>query len=146
MSQSDQQKWENSVEWIGLVAGCIIKQDGKYLLVQEKQEKAYGLWNVPAGYVDKGEEVEAAAVREVKEESGYDVVLDGLIGLYHDSTKEPLKHAFKAQIVGGELSTPDDEILDAKWLTYEEVRDLNEEKKIRARWVFDAISKVEKEY
>ncbi len=43
MSDSDQTKWEDTVEWVGIIAGCIIKQDGKYLLVQEKQPKAYGL-------------------------------------------------------------------------------------------------------
>lgn len=138
-----QEEWQQSVTWIGIVAGCVIKQDGKYLLVQEKQPKVHGLWNLPAGYVDKDEEVEHAAIREAKEESGYDVELDGLIGLYHDTTKEPLKHIFKAYIVGGELDIPEDEILDAKWLTYDEVKSLHEDGKLRARFIFDAISKME---
>ena len=143
MAQMTQQEWENSVEWIGVVAGSVIKKDGKYLLVQEKQPKAYGLWNLPAGYVDKGEEVEAAAVREAKEESGYDVKLDGLIGLYHETTKEPVKHIFRAHIVGGELRAQEDEILDVKWLTYDEVKTLNSEGKLRAAFIFEVISKVE---
>lgn len=140
-----QQEWQQSVTWIGIVAGCVIKKDGKYLLVQEKQPKVYGLWNLPAGYVDKDEEVEHAAIREAKEESGYDVELDGLIGLYHDTTKEPLKHVFKAHVVGGELHIPEDEILDAKWLTYDEIKKLHEDGKLRARFIFEAISKVEAE-
>jgi ADP-ribose pyrophosphatase YjhB (NUDIX family) len=86
------------------------------LLVQEKQEKVYGKWNIPAGYVDKDEEVEHAAIREVKEESGYDVELDGLIGIYHDTTKEPVKQVYKAHIVGDDLKIQEDEILNAKWL------------------------------
>lgn len=140
-----QEEWQQSVTWIGIVAGCVIKKDGKYLLVQEKQPKVYGLWNLPAGYVDKDEEIEHAAIREAQEESGYDVELDGLIGLYHDTTKEPLKHIFKAHIIGGELNIPEDEILDAKWLTYDEVKHLQDDGKLRARFIFDTISRVEAE-
>lgn len=138
-----QEEWKQSVEWIGIVAGCVIKQDDKYLMVQEKQPKAYGLWNLPAGYVDKDEEVKDAAVREVKEETGYDVELDGLIGIYHDTTKEPVKHVYQAHVVGGDLTIQEDEILDVKWLSYDEVKTLNDEGKIRARFIFEAISKVE---
>ncbi len=56
-----QSKWEDTVAWVGVVAGCVIRRDSTYLLVQEKQKKAYGLWNLPAGYVDKGETIEQAA-------------------------------------------------------------------------------------
>lgn len=138
-----QEEWEQSVTWIGIVAGCVINQDGKYLLVQEKQQKVYGLWNLPAGYVDKDEEIEHAAIREAKEESGYDVELDGQIALYHEETKRPLKHIFKAHIVGGDLKIQENEILDAKWLSFEEVKQLEEQGKLRAPWIIDAISKVE---
>ena len=66
----DDKQWRESVEWVGIVAGCLIEKDGRYLLVQEKQPKVYGLWNLPAGYVDKGEAIRQAAIREAKEESG----------------------------------------------------------------------------
>ena len=141
--KDSQTKWEDTVEWVGVVAGCIIRQDDKYLLVQEKQPKAYGLWNVPAGYVDKGESIEQAAIREVKEESGYDVALGGRVGVYHESVEKPVKHAFEARIVGGDLNIQLDEILDAAWLTLDEIKALNEENKIRAPWVWDAINRVE---
>lgn len=131
--------------WIGIVAGCVIKQDGKYLLVQEKQQKVYGLWNIPAGYVDKDEEIEQAAIREVKEETGYDAELDGQIAMIHESVKRPLKHVFKAHIVSGELTVQEDEILDAKWFSLTEIQTLNEQHKLRANWILDTISKVEAE-
>jgi ADP-ribose pyrophosphatase YjhB (NUDIX family) len=140
-----QEEWEHSVQWIGIVAGSIIREEGKYLMVQEAQPKVKGLWNVPAGYVDKDEDVKVAAIREAKEESGYDIELDGLIGLYHDSTNEPLKHVYRARIVGGELKAQEDEIMDAKWLGYDEIKILNENGEIRARWIYDAITKVEEE-
>ncbi len=140
-----QEEWEQSITQIGIVAGCVIRQDDKYLLIQEKQPKVYGLWNLPAGYVDKNEEVDRAAIREVKEETGYDVELDGLIGLYHETTRGSLKHIYKAHIVGGELKIPEDEILNARWLTYDEVNKLHDDSKLRAFLVFDAISKMEAE-
>ncbi len=98
---------------------------------------------MPAGYVDKGESIEQAPIREAKEESGYDVELDKEIGVYHESTSRPVKHAFMAHIVGGELAIQLDEILDAKWLTYAEISSLNDDGKVRAPWIWDAISKVE---
>lgn len=132
------------MQWVGVVAGCVIKQDGKYLLVQEKQERAYGLWNLPAGYVDKGEEIEAAAIREAKEETGYKIALLKKAWVYHENSQIPVKHAFAAKIVGGELKIQEDEILDVKWLTYQEVEKLKGAGKIRAPWIFDAITKVER--
>ncbi|QQS26984.1 NUDIX domain-containing protein [bacterium] len=143
MNKLSQEEWEASIQRIGIVAGCIIFRDGKYLMVQERQEKVYGLWNVPAGYVDNGEEAETAAIREALEESGYEVVLEGLIGLYHDTTFEPLKHVYEARVVGGDLRIQEDEILDAKWLTFTEIKNLNKDKKLRARWIFDAICRAE---
>lgn len=47
---------------VEVVAGVVIKQDGKYLLLQEKQPKAYMLWNFPAGKVDIGETFEQTAI------------------------------------------------------------------------------------
>lgn len=138
-----QAEWEASVQWVGIIAGCVIRQDGKYLLVQEKQQKVYGLWNLPAGYVDKGESVEHAAVREVKEETGYDVELGELIGLYHEETARPIKHVYKAKIVGGELAVQQDEILDVQWLSYQEIIEIHQSGKLRADWILDAIGKVE---
>ena len=54
-------------------AGCIIEKDGKYLLVQEAQKHVYGLWNLPAGKVEEGYTIAETAVKEAKEETGFDV-------------------------------------------------------------------------
>jgi 8-oxo-dGTP diphosphatase len=146
MPQTENQTdWEKTVEWVGIVAGCVVKKDGKYLLVQEKQTKVYGLWNLPAGHVDKGEtiEQEQAAIREVKEETGYDVALGEQIGIYHERPGTPVKHIFSAEINGGELKIQEDEILDVKWLSLEEVKVLKETDKLRTSWIWDVITRVE---
>ena len=59
------------------------------MLVRRAIEPGYGLWVFPGGYVDRGEEITAAALREAKEESGLDVRLDGLINVYSYSGGGP---------------------------------------------------------
>ncbi len=127
---------------VKVVAGVVIKKDGKYLLVQEKQPNAYGLWNFPAGKVDVGETIEQAAVREAKEESGYDVEIIRKIDIYQDSASNPVGHAFEAKIVGGELKFQQEELLDAKWFTFDEIKNMKE--KLRGNWIMEAISDLEK--
>ena len=137
--------WVKSVQWVGVVVGCVIEQNGKYLLVQEKQPKVYGLWNLPAGYVGKGESIESAAIRETKEESGLDIALDSQILLVHENNNATIKHVFKAHIIGGDLHAQESEILDVKWFTYDEIIKLNDDGKIRNTWMLDAIKKVHNE-
>lgn len=126
---------------VEVVVGVVIKQDSKYLLVQEKQPKAYGLWNFPAGKVDLGESLEQAAIREAKEESGYDVELVKEIDIFHAQATDVVKHAYEAKIIGGELNFPDDEILDAKWFTPEEIKQMKD--KLRGGWILETISILE---
>lgn len=135
------EEWEASIERVGVITGCLIRADDKYLLVQEKQQGAYGLWNLPCGHVDKGEDVESAAVREAKEETGYDVVLVEQIALYHETAAQSVKHIFSANIAGGELTPQEGEILDVKWLTFDEIKSIQDNGKIRAPWVWDVVQK-----
>lgn len=130
-------------EAVGVVVGCLIKLNGKYLLVQEVKSEDYGLWIIPAGHVDKGESLEASAMREAKEESGYDVKIIQEVALIHETASKTVKHVFEAQVVGGELMPREGEILDAKWLTYDEVKALNQAGKLRRPWVWDVIRKDE---
>ena len=121
------------------LSGCLIEKDGKFLLVQEAQKKAYKLWNMPAGHVDEGEAVEQAAVRETKEEAGYDVVLVRKLGVYQ-TKRGPSLHIFLAQIVGGELAYPEHEILDARWFTLQQITALGAEEKLRGPYILSAIN------
>lgn len=137
MNRSD---WEESVEWARVVAACVIYKDAKYLMVQEKQERAYGLWNPPTGHVDKGEELEHAAIREAKEETGYDVRLVSKLGVYHPTIKSAIKHTFIAEITGGSMKAQKSEILQVKWLSFAEIKELYENGKLRAEWIWQAIN------
>lgn len=143
MKQLSQEEWEASIAWSKVVAGCVIYHDGKYLLVQEKQPKVYGLWNIPAGHVDKGETIEAAAVREAQEETGYEVELGEKIDIYQEVVESPVRHAFTAKIIGGDLKVQPNEILDAKWFSFEEVTQMLKAGQLRVEWIYDAISRVQ---
>jgi len=126
-------------QMVPVVAGVIIKQDNKYLLIQEKKLKVYGLWNFPAGHVDIGESIEEAAIREAKEEVGYNVELVKKICVDHNSANEPVKHVFEAKITSGDLKFPEDEILDAKWFSFEEIKNMKD--KLRnSEWIIGTIN------
>lgn len=123
-----------------IVAGVVLIKNNKYLLVQEKKKKAYGLWNLPAGKVEVGYTIEQTAVKEAKEESGYDVKLIRKIDIFQENETVPVKHAFLAEIIGGELNYPADEILDAKWFSYEEILQLKDS--LRGPWILSSIEQV----
>ncbi len=139
MTQISQHDWEQSIQWVSLVVGCVIRHSGKYLLVQKKQEKAYGLWNLPAGHVDKDEPLIEAAIRETKEETGYSVEILSEVGIYHHEAQAAVKHAYEAKIIGGKPIVINEEILQLGWFTFPEIERLHSENKIRAEWVWQAI-------
>ena len=122
-----------------IIAGVVIQRDGKYLLVQEKQPKAYKLWNFPAGHVEDDMTIEETAVMEAKEETGYDVKL---IEKVQEWDRRVMQHLFSAEITGGELKIPEHEIMDAKWFTLEELKGMKEQ--LRGNWILEGIEKVEK--
>jgi ADP-ribose pyrophosphatase YjhB (NUDIX family) len=104
-----------------VAVGTIITDDqGRIVLVKRAIEPGYGKWVFPGGYVDRGEQVQVAAVREAKEEAGLDVRLDHLINIYSYPGRAPVIIVYAASIVGGELCC-DDEGLEARWFRPEEI-------------------------
>ena len=87
---------------------------GQVVLVKRAIEPGYGKWVFPGGYVDRGELVQRAAVREAREECGLDVRLDGLVDIYSYSGGTPIVIVFAASLVGGDLAV-DEEGLEAGW-------------------------------
>jgi len=69
----------------------IIHVAGRGIVLVERKNPPPG-WALPGGFVDYGETCENAAVREAKEETGLDVVLTGLLGVYSDPARDPRGH------------------------------------------------------
>jgi 8-oxo-dGTP diphosphatase len=88
--------------------------------VRRAIEPGYGLWVFPGGYVDRGEEVTVAAMREAREEAGLQVRLDGLINIYSYPGRPIVVVVYKASIVGGDLQI-DDESLEARLFSRAEI-------------------------
>ncbi|HZY64878.1 MAG TPA: NUDIX hydrolase [Rubrobacteraceae bacterium] len=85
-----------------LVAGAIFELDGGIVLIQRAIEPGYGKWTFPGGFVERGEIAEAAAEREVLEESGLEIEVTGVLGLYSYEDQIPAIVVFEARVTGGE--------------------------------------------
>jgi len=95
-----------------IAVGTIIRADsGRIVLVKRAIEPGYGKWVFPGGYVDRGEPLPAAAIREAREECGLDVRLEGLVNIYSYQGRTPVIVVYAATAVGGTL-THDDECLE----------------------------------
>ena len=120
-----------------IVGANLVEKDGKYLLVQEAKEYVRGKWNFPAGKMDFGEKITQTAVRECKEETGFDVELEYLIGIFkHSDIRENVQYdvmpfVFKSNIIDGKLKSQENELLDVKWFTKDEIEDLFKNDKLR---------------
>lgn len=101
---------------------AIIYEDGSIVLIRRGQEPFKGKWALPGGFVEYGETVEQAAIREMKEETNLDVMLIGLLGVYSAPDRDPRKHTistvFVAEPIQGELREGDD-ASEAAWFSLE---------------------------
>jgi ADP-ribose pyrophosphatase YjhB (NUDIX family) len=103
-----------------VVAGTIPVSDGRILLVRRNIEPAKGKWTYPGGYVDWGETVRGAAVRETLEETGLSVDLDGLLGVYSYPGFPVVVVVYRARVAGGALQESP-EIQEQAWLRPAEI-------------------------
>jgi len=126
------EKEENSIVQVSFVR---IEKDKKILLIQEKGQ-AWGLWCFPGGHVEKNETPVQAVIREVKEESGYNIkiikkfkplIINGIDykGGVNDNDKKIELNFFKGKIISGEMKLDTKETLDIRWFSKDEVKKLS---------------------
>lgn len=94
-----------------VAAAVLIEQDGRILLVRRVNEPFRGMWTLPAGFVNGGENPAEAAERECLEETGLSVrvkqVLDVISGREHERGADFII-VYLAEVLGGEMSAADD--------------------------------------
>ncbi|MEX2557227.1 MAG: NUDIX hydrolase [Actinomycetota bacterium] len=112
--------------------GAIVVDKGALLLIKRNREPARGQWSLPGGRVELGETLREALVREVREETGVDVDVDGLIGVaerivrddegaieYHYVILDYVCTARSTVVKAG------DDAADARWVPVGELADLH---------------------
>lgn len=92
------------------------------LLIKRKHEPFKDTWALPGGFVDYGETTEHAVIREMKEETGLDVRIIDLIGVYSDPNRDPRGHTvsivYDLEMMGGKLAGGDD-AAEAQFFNYD---------------------------
>jgi 8-oxo-dGTP diphosphatase len=108
--------------WIHFVdpkvaAAVLIEKDGRVLLVRRNNEPFRGLWTLPAGFINGGEDPAEAATRECLEETGLSVrvtrVLEIISGREHPGGADFII-VYQAEVLGGDLK-PDDDADAVEW-------------------------------
>lgn len=84
-----------------VAVGVVAERDGQILLTRRAHEPAMGRWSFPSGYVDAGEDVPGAAVRETLEETGLRVTIQALLGVYSRPGDPVIFIAYAAHAGGG---------------------------------------------
>lgn len=99
-----------------MVVGTIFTLDGGVVLLKRGIEPAMGKWVFPGGYVDRGESVQEAALRETLEEARLKVALGALLNVYSYPRSPNIIIVYAAQIIGGELAAGDESAEAATFL------------------------------
>jgi len=113
-----------------ITVAAIIKKDDRYLMVKERVE-GHIVYNQPAGHWEVDETLIEAVIRETQEETGWNFIPESLIAIYrwkHPEKNEVyLRIAFAGQADQHQTDQAlDDGILEAMWMTREEIEALNE--------------------
>lgn len=110
---------DNTVRCVG---GIVHDELGRILLIQRANEPGRGLWSVPGGRVEPGETDEAAVIREMREETGLDVIPGTYVGNALRGRYDI--HDYACAVTGGTLRAGDD-AADARWIDAETLIELD---------------------
>jgi 8-oxo-dGTP diphosphatase len=104
-----------------VAVGTIIRNENDHIvLVRRAIEPGYGRWVFPGGYVDRGEPVLTAAMREAREEAGLEIRIDYLLDVFSYPGRAPVIIVYVATMTGGCLAC-DEESLEGRFFAPEEI-------------------------
>lgn len=106
--------------------GGIALEEGRLLLVKRSRPPYAGIWSLPGGKLDRGETIESALIREMREETGLQIEVGGYAGLLESIFPDNSKSHYVildyyVHVLGGTLKAADD-AADARWFELEEIR------------------------
>ncbi|HLF99739.1 MAG TPA: NUDIX domain-containing protein [Acidimicrobiia bacterium] len=107
--------WRNAKPCAGAL---VTRADGRLLLVRRAIDPWRGRWDIPGGFCEVDEHPEVTAVREVREETGFDVVVTGLVGMWIDAyppAEVTLNIYFHAAVSGGDAKPDSAEVAELAW-------------------------------
>ena len=116
------------------VVSCIVNVDRKVLLIKRKLDPNKGEWCLPMGFAESGESIEAAALRELQEETGIIGKITGLVDVVSGFSKmhgDLIFITFEAEKIGGRLDAGDDAV-EAEFFPFDEMPRLPFGSNIRA--------------
>jgi ADP-ribose pyrophosphatase YjhB (NUDIX family) len=104
----------------GIAVNVAVIHEGKILLTKRDD---FETWILPSGGVEEGESIAQAALRETKEETGLDVELTRMVGIYSRLGNMPGVHAvlFTARPTGGEIKCQEGETIAVEWFPFDEI-------------------------
>ncbi len=103
-----------------MVVGCIPIWQDKILICKRAIEPKYGLWTLPAGFMENGETIEQGAIRETVEEAGAEVEIDRLHSLYSLPQVNQIYAIFLAKMTSAHFD-PGEESLECKLISVDEI-------------------------
>lgn len=107
--------WIHYIDPKVAVVVLVVDDQERLLYVRRNHEPAMYRWAWPSGFVDAGERVEDAAVREVREETGIEVEVGDLLGVWSATGEQVVVIGYRASVAGGSLR-PGPEALAAAWI------------------------------
>ena len=105
-------------------SACIIVNEDNHILLQHRGDDHF--WSLPGGIMELGETMEETCIREVQEETGFEIEIVSLLGAYHNPHKvwpngdqaHIICHVFVGKIIGGRMIIDNDETLALEYFTY----------------------------
>jgi ADP-ribose pyrophosphatase YjhB (NUDIX family) len=104
--------------WQNVGVAAVLCKDRLVLLEQRAFGSAFGLWALPGGMLEFGEQTESALTREVFEETGLNVEVGSLLGVMGGNKVCII--FYEANLIGGDLAKSD-ESLEVKWFSFEDI-------------------------